>query len=90
VGAGAVGACGEAGLVESAELLTIAGCHLDQLGSDLHLFATALLDCALTALAHRQGHLVGAPALVRRPLKHRARHQEQCRVVVERLARVAP
>jgi hypothetical protein len=76
--------------VDTSKLLRIASGHLDHLRSNADLLAVSLHDSTLAALAHRHRHLVARTSWVRRSFKHRARHEQQGPIVIERLAGVAP
>ena len=64
--------------------------HLDDLGPDPGELTAPDRLAAPAALANGERHLIARSPLVRRPAEDLSGHQEERRVVVERLARVAP
>jgi hypothetical protein len=71
-------------------VLPIALRHLDDLRRNLDLLPTSLLQNPTAPLTHVELDLVARPAEVLRPAEHAPRHREHDRIVVERLARIAP
>jgi hypothetical protein len=71
-------------------MLAIALSELQQLGAHRDLLASRLLARALALLAHRKRDLIARSARGALPSEHCPRHEQQRRVVVERLTGIAP
>jgi len=81
---------GGGGRIDATQFLRIASCHLDNFSSHFHLFPAPLLPTAPTPSANRQRHLVISSTVVLGTDERVASQQQHRRVVIERLASVAP
>ena len=70
------------------DALRVAAGHLDDLGADLDELSARLELCSPAPLAHAEEHLVARASRISWTAEHVACHEQQCRIVVERRARV--
>ena len=70
---------------DRADLLRVATGHIDDLRVDFNRFAASLLPAAMALAADGHGQLVVAATRVARPAEHVPRHEQQCRIFIERV-----
>jgi hypothetical protein len=74
----------------SSHVLRVASRHLHDLGRTSDVLATPVLPTPSARRTNRERNLVARAPFVARTAQHLARHEEQRRIVVQRLTRFTP